>query len=285
MPLQGLIRTGFLCNQDCGFCWQDRDWPTFDPEQILTWIEDLHEQGARRLIVSGGEPTLDRSLFQYLERATALGLHVTLETNAMRMAQPGFVERLSQAAPGFDAFVSLHSPDAAVSDRATRAPGTHAKTVKGIRAMLEAGVRVKLNAVISSDTIETLVDLPDFVHAEFRARPSFRGVMISLPQTPFDQALDGPLRAPPESIRGALPKVIDRAAALGIELDGLAGPCGPPLCAFGADRRVTDLQPIPHTVDFREYLSACDTCSVREACFGVHRSDREVFGDRCAVSL
>jgi len=284
-PPQGLVRTGFRCNQDCGFCWQNRDWPTFEPEQILTWIEDLRAGAAERLIISGGEPTLDRNLLRYMERATALGLHVTLETNAIRMARAGYVEQLEEAAPGFDAFVSFHSPDPAVSDRATRARGTHDKTVRGIQALLSSGVRVKLNAVITAGTIETLAALPDFVHAQFAMYPSFRGLMISLPQTPFDEALDRQMRASPESIRGALSAVIDRAAALGIELDGLAGPCGPPLCAFGADSRVMDGLPIPQTVDFREYLPACDGCRVRVSCFGVHRSDREVFGDRCAVTL
>lgn len=284
-PKQGLVRTGFRCNQDCGFCWQGRTWATFDAEQIVTWIEDLREQGAERLIVSGGEPTLDRELFRYLERATALGMRVTLETNAMRMAQTGFVERLEHAAPGFDAFVSFHSADADVSDRATRAPGTHAKTVRGVKALLAAGVRVKLNAVITAQTIDALPSLPDFIRAEFAAAPSFRGLMLSLPQTPFDESLDRELRASPESIHAALGRVIARAAEHGIALDGLDGPCGPPLCAFDADRRVTALTPVPHAVDFRGYLPACDGCSVRAACFGVHRSDLDVFGERCARPL
>ena len=32
---EGLIRTGFLCNQDCGICWQDRAWGRHTPEQVL----------------------------------------------------------------------------------------------------------------------------------------------------------------------------------------------------------------------------------------------------------
>ncbi|MBK8696327.1 MAG: hypothetical protein IPN17_29675 [Deltaproteobacteria bacterium] len=38
---QGLVRVGFGCNQDCGLCWQDRDWGRFPPAQVLGWIEDL----------------------------------------------------------------------------------------------------------------------------------------------------------------------------------------------------------------------------------------------------
>ena len=284
-PRQGLVRTGFRCNQDCGFCWQGRDWPTFDADQILTWIEDLHAAGAERLIVSGGEPTIDKDLFRYLERATALGMRVTLETNAIRMTRDGFIARLERAAPGFGAFVSLHSADAEVSDRATRAPGTHARTLRGIEALLAAGASVKLNAVVTAVTVDTLPALVELAHERFSPSPSFEGLMISLPQTPFDESLDAALRASPEATRAALARTIERAMTLGVRLDGLAGPCGPPLCAFGADPRVTDLRPIPETVDFRTYLPACDACSVRRSCFGAHRSDVEVFGERCAVAI
>jgi len=164
---EGLVRTGFLCNQDCGICWQDRDWGRFPPEQVLRWIEDLRAAGAQRLIISGGEPTLDASLERYLRRARELGfVEVTLETNAIQCAKPGVAERLRDVGVSL-AFVSIHSGDPEVSDRITRAPGTHARTVKGVHALLDAGVPVKFNAVMTGEGLDHLAGLPDFLHAEF----------------------------------------------------------------------------------------------------------------------
>lgn len=284
-PLQGLVRVGFGCNQDCGMCWQGRDWGRYGGDQVVRWIEDLREAGARALILSGGEPTLDPELFRYVRRAREIGFpSVTLETNAVQMAKDGYAAKLFEAGVT-TAFVSLHSGDAAVSDAITRAPGTHARTVKGTRALLDAGVNVVLNAVMTADGLENLGALPDFVHAAFGRHPRLSSLMISYPTEPFDRSLMASIVPEPARLRAALAHAIDRAVALGIPVRGLDGPCGPPLCAFGADRRVTALRPVPGPVDFRVHLPLCDRCVVKPACFGVRHVDVQRFGDTCVLPI
>jgi uncharacterized Fe-S cluster-containing radical SAM superfamily protein len=282
---QGLIRTGFLCNQDCGICWQDRNWNRFGPEQTLTWIEDLYAAGARSLIISGGEPTLDNKLESYIRRAREMGFRgVTLETNAIQFAKPGLARRLRDAGLG-DCFVSLHSGDAATSDLITRAPGTFARTVAGIKALLEAAIPVRLNCVMTREGIDHLEGVPDFIHDTFGRHPCLQGLMLSQPTDPFDQSLLPSILPEPDRLRTVLRKTIDRAFALGIAVSGLDGPCGPPLCAFGADRRITALTPISEHLDGRTYLAKCERCAVRSACFGVRVGDFDLYGDACALPL
>jgi MoaA/NifB/PqqE/SkfB family radical SAM enzyme len=282
---QGLVRVGFRCNQDCGICWQDRTWGRFDAAQVLVWIEDLRAAGARDLIISGGEPTLDPELETYVRRARELGFRaITLETNAIQFARPGLAERLRDAGVS-DCFVSLHSGDAATSDAITRAPGTFVKTVAGVAALLAANVPVHLNCVMTREGIDHLAGVPDFVHDTFGRHPYLRGLMLSQPSDPYDLSLLPEILPEPQRVRSILPKVIDRAFALGVPAQGLDGPCGPPLCAFGADRRVTALAPISETLDSRTYLPACDGCAVRRACFGVRRADFELYGAACVQPL
>lgn len=282
---QGLVRTGFLCNQDCGMCWQGRDWGRYGSEQILRWIEDLRRAGARSLIISGGEPTLDPDLLRYVERARALGFtDVTLETNAIQAAKPGQAERLARAGVTH-AFVSLHSGDPAISDAITRAPGTHERTVRGIRALLEAKIPVVLNAVMSAEGIEHLPSLPDFIHDTFGRHPLLSSLMISQPTEPFERALLPTIIPDPVRVRRALRATIDRALTLGIGIRGLDGPCGPPLCAFGGDRRIISGKPISGEVDFRKHVPACDRCAVRSACFGVRHVEVELFGEGCVEPI
>ncbi|UQA60200.1 radical SAM protein [Polyangium aurulentum] len=284
-PPEGLVRAGFLCNQDCGMCWQGRDWGRYGPDQVVRWIEDLAAAGARAIILSGGEPTLDPDLFRYLDRARALGFtSITLETNAIQAGKPGYAARLA-AAGITGAFVSLHSPDPAVSDAITRAPGTHERTVRGVRALLEAGVPVILNAVMTAEGLDTLGDLPDFIHATFGGHPKLTSLMISYPTEPFDRTLVPAIVPDPARLRVALGRAIDRAMELGIAVRGLDGPCGPPLCAFGADSRVISGKPIPAPVEFRRHLPACDGCAVKSACFGVRHVDVERFGEGCVAPL
>jgi hypothetical protein len=282
----GLVRTGFRCNQDCGICWQSRDWGGFDREAISRWIEDLAGAGVRSLIVSGGEPTLDPHLEHYLRHARALGItSLTLETNAIQCARGDLAVRL-RAAGLTDAFVSLHSADAAVSDAITRAPGTHARTVKGVHALLDAGVAVKINAVMTQEGLAHLAGLPDFIHAEFgRHGNLLRKLMLSYPTDPYEQALIPAIVPEPATLRRVLAQTLERAFAVGLVPEGLDGPCGPPLCAFGADARVTSLAPIPEALPFRQYLAACAGCAVRDACFGCRTADVALYGAACAEPL
>jgi uncharacterized Fe-S cluster-containing radical SAM superfamily protein len=282
----GLVRTGFACNQDCGLCWQGRDWGRFDAAQVLTWIEDLHAAGARYLIISGGEPTLDPEIERYLERSRELGFTgVSLETNAIQMAKPGFTERLRKAGLT-DALVSLHAGDAEASDAVTRAPGTFVRTVKGIQSLLAEGVTVTLNCVITQEVLEHLATLPDFIHDAFGAHRRLESLMLSLPADPFDRALLPDLIPDPVRLRAILGPTIDRAIALGIAVRGLDGPCGPQLCAYGADPRVTRLEPVRHDeLHFRRQLPACEGCAVRHACRGPRNVQVERYGDACVAPI
>ena len=283
---EGLVRTGFLCNQDCGICWQDRDWGRHDAAQILRWIEDLALHGARSLILSGGEPTLDPRLADYIRHARALGYtQVTLETNAVQLAKEGHAARLRDAGLT-SAFVSLHSGDANVSDAITRAPGTHARTVRGVRALLEAGVPVKINAVMTREGLDHLASLPDFLHEQFGAwKHLLLGLMLSYPTQPYDPALVPTINPDPRKLRPVLMRTLERAFELGLEPHGLDGPCGPPLCTFGADARVVSLRPVPGPLDFRTHIAACARCSVKEACFGVRTTDVALYGEDCVTPL
>ncbi len=282
----GIVRTGFLCNQDCGLCWQGRDWGTFGAEQVLRWIEDLRRAGARELIISGGEPTLDPDLERYVARAKELGFSpIVLETNAIQLSKPGRVEKL-RAAGLTQAFVSLHSGDAETSDAITRAPGTFVKTVAGVLELLKGGVAVTLNTVMTREGLDHLAALPDFIHDTFGAyRAGLRALMFSYPTASYDAALNASIMPEPARLREVLRETLARAFTLGLVPDGLDGPCGPPLCVFDADPRITSLAPVKGPVDFRLHVAACDTCAVRDACFGVRSLDVELFGDACAFPL
>lgn len=283
--LQGLVRTGFNCNQDCGICWQGRDWGRYEGTQTIRWIEDLAAAGARQLIISGGEPTLDSKLGEYIQAARSLGFRsVTLETNAIQFSKKDLAIRMKDAGLT-DCFVSFHSGDAATSDAITRAPGTHARTVLGVKALLAADVPVQLNCVLTREGLDHVGALPDFIHHNFGNHPRLRGLMLSQPTVPFDQSLLPSILPDPTRLRAVLRTTIDRAFALGIKVIGLDGTCGPPLCAFGADRRITNLRPIAETVSERIWLPACDGCVVRPACFGVRIGDVKMFGDACVEPI
>ena len=96
------------------------------------------------VVLSGGEPTLNSHLVEYVQLAKRHGVRaVELQTNAIRLADPVLTRAL--VAAGLDrVMVSLHGSTAEISDGITGAPTTFAATVRGIDALSQTDVRLRL---------------------------------------------------------------------------------------------------------------------------------------------
>lgn len=76
----------FACNLRCSWCdtkysWSVREggtWETLSPQEVTQRIEDLH---ARHVVLTGGEPTLQKELPTLARLLKASGHHLTVETN------------------------------------------------------------------------------------------------------------------------------------------------------------------------------------------------------------
>ena len=154
-PRELIIRLGFRCNQDCGFCWQARDWPEPPASYYYTWLEEAHRAGQRFVHFSGGEPTIHRELPGLMRKARDYGMAVWLQTNAMMLGKPAYMKKMKEAGL-CGVFVSYHASDAQISDGMTRAPKTHALTERGIEACLANGILVTLNCVVERANYATL---------------------------------------------------------------------------------------------------------------------------------
>lgn len=154
-PQELVLRLTFRCNQDCGFCWQDRTWPSPPLAVFRQWIEQAAALGRHQVELSGGEPTLYPHLAELIALVRAQGMSVLLQSNGIRLAKADVLQPLIAA--GLEAVsISYHSHIANISDKMTRAPNTHKQTEAGIVACLQAGVAVTLNCVVQADNVGEL---------------------------------------------------------------------------------------------------------------------------------
>jgi pyruvate formate lyase activating enzyme len=76
------------CNLTCPFCHNPalvldpEAYPDFDPAELLADLEK-RKSFIDGIVVSGGEPTLDKDLPAFLEQVKALGLAIKLDTNGL----------------------------------------------------------------------------------------------------------------------------------------------------------------------------------------------------------
>ncbi len=154
------VKVGFACNNRCVFCAQGdkRGQIRFLPLQLLIdRLRAAHRPG-RGLVLTGGEPTIRRDLCQLVVAARAMGYRpIQVQTNGRMLIYAGLVRALISA--GVDELSpSLHGPRASVHDALTRAPGSFAQTVAGVRNAVESGAAVVTNTVVVRANLAHLAD-------------------------------------------------------------------------------------------------------------------------------
>lgn len=163
-----VIRLGLACNEKCIFC-------NVPPESR----EISGEEYARRQIISahpgscvsfsGGEPTLYSFLPRLIEFAVERGIVPELQTNAVLLSDSEYVRKLADAGLKM-AFVSLHSHIAGIHDFLTGVKGSWEKGICGIHNLLESGIHVSINAVISSVNYAHISDFVLFLSRRLGVR-------------------------------------------------------------------------------------------------------------------
>jgi predicted dehydrogenase/MoaA/NifB/PqqE/SkfB family radical SAM enzyme len=183
-----VLRPTVNCNQDCSFCSANETsgnvWT--DPAEMLKAISRTARRGVERISFSGGEPTLSRDLPMFLDAARRLGIReIELVTNGVLLDDERRVRRLREAGLTH-AFVSLHAHDEHLSRVMTQKVGDHARTVRALHLLLDAGVETLINHVITARNFPYLRAFVEFVHREFsgKIRISFAFV------TPQYKAID-----------------------------------------------------------------------------------------------
>jgi MoaA/NifB/PqqE/SkfB family radical SAM enzyme len=145
------------CNLRCTYCSSPlRRTPELSTVQWCTIIDELAELGCRRLALLGGEPLLRADLGELIAHSRARGIRNALTSNGL------LVPRRIDTLRGLDTLIlSLDAPGPA--NDAVRGEGVFEAVEAAIAAARAAGLRLKLNAVMSAVTAPHLDHLLAFV--------------------------------------------------------------------------------------------------------------------------
>ena len=157
------VRISRTCNNRCSFCLDsDVQDGTFVPrEEVEAEIRRGVEEGAVRLILSGGEATIHPDFLDLVRLGKELGYgHVQTITNGRMFAYADFTRRAVKA--GLDEVTfSLHGHTPELSDELTGVPGSFVQTVAGIRNVVATGIVVSGDVVVSRRNVRHLRSVLD----------------------------------------------------------------------------------------------------------------------------
>lgn len=273
-----IIRVQFHCNQSCRFCFVSTHLPAMSDAAIREAIEAAGRRGAR-IVLSGGEPTLNPRLAEYLRLATQVSRYeVQLQSNAVKLDDKALVRTLKEAGLS-EAFISLHGTTAEISDAVTEAPGTFARTVVGIDNLHEEQIHLIINFVICERNMHDLPNLARLIAARWpKALLNVSFVAPSSDVVPRDRSLV-------PRYAEALPYVAEavrEAERLSVPVIGFESMCGIPLCLVPASLApFFTMAEIPPGFDRGEFVktSACQECDLSTRCYGLRVGYRQLHGE------
>ena len=158
-PVEAWLTVNRACNFRCKWCYAQGD--TFDRRKEIAldlafeMTHILHSIGIQHLFITGGEPTLWNSLFQYNAFCREIGMETTLVTNGMRFGNDTYWQQYLQE-PNTYVGISLKAANPRQLREATQVR-QFAQVTKGItRAMthFQSGVGIVYNTYCADNLVE-----------------------------------------------------------------------------------------------------------------------------------
>ncbi len=210
------VTVDFHCHSACRFCIVQEGMNLFRGVSLERFKRAIDDNGKkpryRRLTLTGGEITLEKVLFDYVDYAKANGgfEHIRLQTNGRLLADRDYAQRLVDH--GVDEFfVSLHGPDPETQDYISQRKGSFDEAWRGLVNLREMGVVLMTNTVLTTLNFKVLRDIVERVSEVAPARMEFWNY---LPME--DYADERNLLAPMAELGPALRDALGRARELGI---------------------------------------------------------------------
>jgi radical SAM protein with 4Fe4S-binding SPASM domain len=163
-PLRMDAALTFRCQNDCVHCYAGgpHETPELSTEQWRQVIDKLSEIGVFIVTFTGGEPTLRDDLPELLHYAQKKGIVTGLITNGRKLKNPKYVKVLEDAGLDF-VQVTLESDKPEIHDSMTKAVGSWAETVEGIKNTAKSQIYVSTNTTLSKHNADKFLSTVDFI--------------------------------------------------------------------------------------------------------------------------
>lgn len=164
------------CNSRCEMCYASKlkrtDVPYLSVDEYRKLWKQASKLGVFSAILSGGEPTLRKDLFEIIAALDPQQTIIALVTNSLNL-DLAFLKKLKRSGVNV-IHLSLDSSDEATNDRIRGAQGHYRKVMDSIANAKSVGLSVYLSTVIMHNGIAKMKEMVEF------ARTHNIGIVFSL---------------------------------------------------------------------------------------------------------
>ena len=288
------IKVGFRCNNKCLFCIQDdkrNKYPDRVSKEILDFLKKGRNEGRKKVVFTGGEPTFrPKLLSEWVRCAKKNGYSIIqVQTNGRIFSYVDYCKEIISA--GANEFgLALHGSSAAIHDRLTQVPGSFDQTTRGIKNLRFFKQRVIINSVVNKINYKDL--------------PSLAKLLVSLRVDQFQLAfmhINRTIADNEEMVKKMVPRIsaampyIKKALDIGIRAGASCMTEAIPYCCMTnyedliAEKIIPQAHVFDADVDIEEYSKyrkeegktkgpACKKCRSNKICEGPWREYPQIFG-------
>lgn len=163
-PYRMDLAVTYRCNNDCAHCYnaRERNFPELNTEQWFKILDQLWELGVPHIVFTGGEATLREDLPELIRHAESNGQITGLNTNARRLMDMAYVEKLVDA--GLDHVqITVESCVPEIHDEMMRTKGAFRQTIAGVNNVLRSPLYVMTNTTMLRTNVQTIPATLDFL--------------------------------------------------------------------------------------------------------------------------
>lgn len=284
------LKISFECNNHCLFCVQGRKREMFkakDMGRIREELERGYSSGSRALVITGGEPAINKNIFEIVRLARKTGYeNVLIQTNGRMFRYPDFCKEMRDAG-ATEVSPALHGSSPQIHDFLTGTPGSFAETATGIINAKKCGFLVITNSVITKSNQQDL--------------PRLAKLLCSLGADQFQMAFPHIMGSAMENSKWLIPKMsvimpfVHKAMDIGRKNSIPSYTEAIPYCFMKGYENCVSERILPDTYmfdadeeipDFKHYrinrgkskCEKCHKCSYFNVCEGPWKEYPELFG-------
>jgi len=170
-PNKSFVNLNYKCNNRCSSCIMESMNSNLekDLETIKKEI-DIITENLNHIEFNGGEPTLNKNLFEIIRYTLEKkpSIEITLITNSRIFSLPAYVKKLKALdIKNFKICTTLYGNNSKIHDAITRTPKSFEQQIKGIRNLLNGGIKIELRIVINKINYTSLEEMAHFIITNF----------------------------------------------------------------------------------------------------------------------
>ncbi len=153
------------CNFKCLHCYENTGRKGDDelsPDEIFKGIKKLADAGVISIAFSGGEPSTDPHIVDYVRYASSLGMYVSMATNGYIYSKKEKVQEIVDAGLQF-VQISLDGLNPKTHDEFRQVPGSWEHAVQAIKNFNETDAFVEVSTTVTQKNKNEIPDMIDFM--------------------------------------------------------------------------------------------------------------------------